>query len=92
MINLEASAFLNELSVTVVVDSAPISAIVDGVEQKRHEVSGLMVETMQLTAVALDFGPATVGQLLDVAGVEWEVEAVRRESSLVVVSLTRNLG
>lgn len=92
MIALEVSALFSELSTTVVVDGAPISAIVDAVEQKRHEVSGLMVETMQLTAVALEFGPATVGQEVEIDGVLWEVEAVKRASALVVVSLMRNLG
>lgn len=92
MIALEVSALFSELSTTVVVDGAPISAIVDAVEQKRHEVSGLMVETMQLTAVALEFGPATVGQEVEIDGVLWEVEAVKRASALVVVNLVRNLG
>ena len=92
MITLEVSGLFPELATTMVVDGSTILVIVGEIEQKRHEISGLMVETMQLTAVALEFGPVAVGQEVEIDGVLWEVEAVRRESSLVVVSLMRNLG
>ena len=92
MITLEAAGLFPELGLSVVVDGVPLTALIDQVEQKRHEISGLMVETMQLTAVALELGPVNVGQLLDVDDVEWEVEAVTRTGNMVVVSLVRNLG
>ena len=92
MIELEASDFIAELSTAMVVDGSTISAVVGGIEQKRHKVSGMLIETMQITSIAMDFGPAVVGQVLSVNGVEWEVdEAIRESSSLIVVNLSRPL-
>jgi len=92
MIEIETTTLFPELATTVIVDGVSLAAITGMVEQKHHEVSGLLVETMQLTALAMEIGSVTVGQLMDVEDVEWEVEAVQRVSTILVVVLIRNLG
>jgi hypothetical protein len=92
MLELETSEVLSEMATGIVVDGVSVQAIVGITEQKRHEISGLMVETLRLVAVALALGPVAVGQLITVDGVDWEVEAVRRSANMVVVNLARNLG